>query len=148
MHWRIDAVGVTVDTMRAAMESQNPFLKPLGPPGDAWMDAITPEMKAQVKKAIDAVCAATEVMQKQEHAKVIEVSEAALTPILQAGSLYNASCSGHDETHIDGVGARFAMMVDRIVPKVADTEILPPTKILLGEDTANAGEVGLGNRIV
>lgn len=149
MLWCLNAARVTTETVRGALEAQNPFLKPAGPPDDKWMDHITPEQKAQVKQAIAAACAVVDAEQRVQLAKIIDVATAATEKMFVAGAQYNISVSGHDGSHIPGVGSRVTIAIDEVVDVPEELKEAPkPDKLLLGESTANAGEVGLGNRVV
>jgi hypothetical protein len=140
MHWRLDATGVTAETVRSALEAQNPFLKPMGPKDDSWMNSITPEQKAHVKLAIDAACAVVETEQRVQLGKIVEVATAATASMVVPGKRYNLSVSGHDGSHVPGVVSRVSINLDEVVDVAQEPR---PDTILLGEKTANASSSSL-----
>lgn len=148
MLWSLNAARVTTETVRAALEAQNPFLKPMGPPDEKWMESITPAQKAQVKLALDAACAVVAEEQRVQLNKIIDVATAATDKMFVAGAQYNISVSGHDGSHIPGVGGRVMIAIDEVVDVPKELQEPPkPEKLLLGEGTPDAGQTGIGNRL-
>lgn len=137
MHWRLDVVGVTSETLRSSLEKEMPFLRPANlPPGMPWLNSVTPEQKAQVSAAIDAVVAAVAAEQRSQVAKGIDTATAAAESVVKPGATYNVSVSGHDAGHVEGLVSRISIAIDEIIPQPKPES--KPERLVLGGQTPSA----------